>query len=67
MFGSSIHRRGVCIIQKFFSFRSLRYKSFRRMYKFRLKIGDKLCCFVALYRSPSQTQYDFYHFHKTLN
>ena len=34
---------------------------------FELKIGDKLCRFVALYRSVSQTQDNFCHFHITLN
>ena len=29
---------------------------------FKLKIGDKLCRFVAFYRSPSQTQDDFFSF-----
>ena len=53
---------GVCIYS---SFKSLPYKSFGRMYK--LKIGDKLSRFVALYRSTSQTQDNFCHFHITLN
>ena len=34
---------------------------------FELKIGDKLCRFVALYRPPSQTQDDFCHSHRTLS
>ena len=34
----------------------------RQMCKFRVKIGDKLCRLVALYRSPSQTQDDFLSF-----
>ena len=33
---------------------------------FELKIGDKLCNFVALYRSPSQTQDEFEKFYDNL-
>ena len=29
------------------------------MYKTRTKIGEKLCSFISLYRSPSQTQGEF--------
>ena len=49
------------------SFKSLQYKSFGRMYKLWVKIGDKLCLFVAPYRSPSQTQENFCDLYKTLN
>ena len=34
--------------------------------KFELEIVDKLCRFVALYRSPSQSQNDFLSFSKNV-
>ena len=55
---------GVCIYS---SFKSLIYKSFGQMYKLWVKVVDKPGRFVSLYRSPSKTQDNFCHFHKTLN
>ena len=52
---SNSKRGGVCIKKIFLD----------QCINFQLKIGDKLCRFVALYKSPSQTKDDFCHFHRT--
>ena len=57
---SNTKRRGVCIYYK----RSLLLRVINIGYlheclSFDLQIGDKICNFVVLYRSPSQSQDDF--------
>ena len=48
---------GVCVYYKnFLPLRVLDIQYLHECINFELKIGDKLCNFVALYRSPSQTQ-----------
>ena len=41
------------------AFKSLRHSILNECISFELKIGDKLCTFVALYRSSSQSQDNF--------
>ena len=55
---TSIDKRGVdCIYyKKFFPLRVCNISLLDEFINFELKIGDKLCRLVALYRSPSQTQ-----------
>ena len=42
------------ILQELFAFKNDRYHLFKRV--FELMVGDKLCNFIALYKSPSQSQ-----------
>ena len=46
--------------------RVLDIKYLHECINFEIKIGDKLCNFVALYRSPSQTQDEFEKFSDNL-
>ena len=60
-------RGGVCVYYKnFLPLRVLDIKYLHECINFELKIGDKLCNFVALYRSPSQTQDEFEKFSDNL-
>ena len=52
-------RRCLSLLQKLFSTKSSKYQLLKRILNFELKIGDKSCTFIALYRSPSQSQDDF--------
>ena len=57
---SNIKRGGVCIYYK--SSLPLRVTNIGYLHEclsFELQIGDKICNFLALYRSPSQSQDDF--------
>ena len=57
---SNNKRGGVCVYYKnFLPLRVLDIQYLHECINFELKIGDKLCNFVALYRSPSQTQDEF--------
>ena len=60
-------RSGVCVYYKnFLPLRVLDIQYLHECINFELKIGDKLCNFVALYRSPSQTQDEFEKFSDNL-
>ena len=60
---SKSKRGGVCIYYKnFLPLRVCDRSLLDEWINFELKIGDKLCHFVALYRSPSQIQDDFLSF-----
>ena len=53
-------RGGVCLYYKTcLPLRVLDIQYLNECINFELKIGDKLCTFVALYRSPSQSQGNF--------
>ena len=53
-------RVGVCLYYKTcLSLRVLGIQYLKECINFELKIGDKLCTFAALYRSPSQSQNNF--------
>ena len=49
----------ICYYYKTLLIKSHCYPSFRRMHCFWFDNSNKLCSFVALYRSPSQYQDDF--------
>ena len=58
----SNNKRGcICIYYKHFlsSLRILIVQYLQECIKFEMKIGDKVCNFISLYRSPSQTLHDF--------
>ena len=58
---------GVCVYYKhFLPLRVLDIQYLHECINFELKIGDKFCNFVALYRSPSQTQKEFEKFSDNL-
>ena len=60
---SNSKRGGVCIYHKKFLRLRVCYKSLlNKSINFKLKIRDIFCRFLALYRSPSQTQDDFLSF-----
>ena len=64
---SNNKRGGVCVYyKKFLPLRVLDIQYLDECINFELKIGDKLCNFVALYRSPSQTQDEFEKFSDNL-
>ena len=46
-------------IQQFFTVKSYKYWYLHECLSFDLQIGDKICNFAALYRSPSQSQDNF--------
>ena len=53
-------RRGVCFYHKTcLPLRILDIQYLNECINFELKIGDKLCIFVAFYRSPSKSQHNF--------
>ena len=57
---SNNKRGGVCIYYKSFSpFRILNVQYLQESICFELKIGDKTCNFLSLYRSPNQSQPEF--------
>ena len=58
---SNSKSEGVCIYYKIFlPLRVYDTSLLDECINFELKIGDKLCRFVDLYRSPSQNQDDFF-------
>ena len=60
---SNSKRGGVCIYYKnFLPLKVCDISLLDECIKSELKMGDKFCRFVALYRSPSQTQDDFLFF-----
>ena len=60
-------RAGVCIYYKSgLPLRVLNIYYLQECISFELKIGDKLCNFICLYRSPSQTQDEFDKFSENL-
>ena len=57
---SNTKRGGVCLYYKnYLPLRVLNISYLKECLNFELKIGDKSCNFIALYRSPSQSQDDF--------
>ena len=57
---SNIKRGGVCIYCKeTLPLRVININYLNECIRFELKIGDKICRFISLYRSPSQTQDEF--------
>ena len=53
-------KRGVCLYYKnYLPLRVLNISYLKECLNFELKIGDKSCTFIALYRSPSRSQGDF--------
>ena len=57
---SSIKRGGVCIFYNIFlplHIKNIQY--LQECINFEIKIKDKLCNFIILYRSPNQCHYDF--------
>ena len=64
---SNNKRGGVCVYYKnILPLRVLDIQYLHECINFELKIGDKLCNFVALYRSPSHTQDEFEKFSDNL-
>ena len=64
---SNNKRGGVCLYYKnFLPLRVLDIQYLHKCINFKLKIGDKICNFVALYRPPSQTQDQFEKFSDSL-
>ena len=64
---SNNKRGGVCIYYKsFLPLRILNVQYLQESICFELKIGDKTCNFLSLYRSPSQSQDDFETFTENL-
>ena len=64
---SNSKRAGVCIYYKStLLLRVLNIYYLQESTRFELKIGDKLCNFTSLYRSPSQTQDEFEKFSENL-
>ena len=64
---SNNKRGGVCVYYKhFLPLRVLDIQCLHECINFELKIGDKLYNFVALYKSPSQTQDEFEKFSDNL-
>ena len=57
---SNTKRGGVCIYYRnSFPLRTLGIQYLQECINFEIRIGGKLCRFVSLYRSPSQSQGDF--------
>ena len=57
---SNTKRGGVCLYCKnYLPLRVLNISYLKECLNFELKISDKSCTFIALYRSPSQSQDDF--------
>ena len=64
---SNNKRGGVCIYYKsLLPLRILNIQYLQESIYFELKIGDKTCSFLCLYRSPSQSQDDFETFTENL-
>ena len=54
---SNVKRGGICIYYKnLLPLKVTNIQYLQECINFEMKIGDKLCNFVALYRSPSQSQ-----------
>ena len=65
---SNNKRGGVCVYyENCLPLRVLDIQYLHECIDFELKTGDKLCNFVAIYRSPSQTQNEFENFPITVN
>ena len=57
---SNTKRGGVCIYYKSsLPLRIINIAYLHKCLRFELQIGDKICNFVALYKSPSQSKDDF--------
>ena len=57
---SNTKRGGVCLYYKnYLPLRVLNISYLKKCLNFELKIGDKSCNFIALYKSPSQSHDDF--------
>ena len=57
---SNLKREEVCIYYKnFLSLKVIDIQYLQECINFEMKIGEKLCNFIVLYRSPSQSQDDF--------
>ena len=58
---SNSKRGGVCIYYKetYIPLRVININYLNECIRFELNKGEKLCRFISLYRSPSQTQYEF--------
>ena len=64
---SNVKRGGICIYYKnLLPLKVTNIQYLQGCINFEMKIGDKLCNFVALYRSPSQSQDEFEKFAKNL-
>ena len=64
---SNVKRGGICIYYKnLLPLKVTNIQYLQECINFEMKIGDKLCNFVALYRSPSQSQDEFEKFAKNL-
>ena len=62
---SNNKRGGICIYYKhFLPLRILNVQYLQECINFEMKIGDKVCNFISLYRSPSQTLDNFETFSK---
>ena len=62
---SNKKRGGICIYYKhFLPLRILNVQYLQECINFEMKIGDKVCNFISLYRSPSQTLDNFETFSK---
>ena len=70
-----LNKAGICIychrdrdisveLQELFAFKNYQYQLFKLV--FELMVGDKLCNFIALYRSPSKSQDQFNPFKENL-
>ena len=58
---------GICIYyKKLLPLKVTNIQYLQECINFEIKIGDKLCNFVALYQSPSQSQDEFVKFAKNL-
>ena len=64
---SNVKRGGICIYYKnLLPLKVTNIQYLQECINFEMKIGDKLCHFVALYRSPSQSQDECEKFAKNL-
>ena len=64
---SNVKRGAICIYYKSIPpSKVINIQYLQEYINFEMKIGDKLCNFIALYRSPSQSQNEFEIFTKNL-
>ena len=57
---SSVECEGICIYYKnFLRLKVANIQHLEECINFDMKIGEKLCNFVGLYRLPSKSQYEF--------
>ena len=54
------------LLQRFLSLRTLNVQYLQETISFKLKIGEKTCNFLSVYRSPRQSQDDFETFTENL-